>query len=97
MIGIVTTQLFRIQAQAPINTTTIDYYDLGKPLGAAFQIAAMIFVGIACHRFLRQQLSMARGKVWASGWELYVVIIGVLLLLVGLLILVLGVDEMPKR
>jgi len=49
------------------------YYVLGRPLGALFQVAAMILTLIGAHRFWRQQMSMARGKVWASGWEIYVI------------------------
>lgn len=79
MIGIVTAQLFRIELSPPTSSGVLEYYNLGVPLGAFFQAAAMVYVVIGCHRYLRQQLAMARGKVWASGWELYVIMVGTLL------------------
>jgi len=48
---------------------------LGRPLGALFQVAAMALALIGAHRFWRQQMSMARGKVWASGWEIYAIMV----------------------
>ncbi|KAF2154630.1 hypothetical protein K461DRAFT_266022 [Myriangium duriaei CBS 260.36] len=60
MVGITTTQLFRIQLKVSMYPTKIGYFSLGIPLGAAFQVAAMILVAISCHRYLRQQMSMAR-------------------------------------
>ena len=79
MIGIVTAQLFRIELEGSMSTDAFSYYNLGIPLGAVFQGAAMIYVLIGCHRYLRQQLAMARGKVCASGWELHVIMGGTLL------------------
>ena len=66
------TQLLRLAHSINPNQF-FGYYVLGKPLGALFQVAAMILTLIGAHRYWRQQMSMARGKVWASGWEIYVI------------------------
>ena len=71
-MGITVTQLLRLEHSIS-PSPTFGYYVLGRPIGALFQIAAMIVAIIGTHRYLRQQLSMARGKVWASGWELQVI------------------------
>lgn len=72
MIGIVTTQLFNLE-QEQDTRISFGYYALSKPLGALFQIAAILVITIGTHRWWRQQMSMARGKVWAGGWEVYTI------------------------
>ncbi|PNS20383.1 proline-tRNA ligase [Sphaceloma murrayae] len=47
-------------------------------------------------RYMRQQMSMARGKVWASGWEMQTISIGILLLVIVTLVVVMGVDSFRK-
>lgn len=78
MVGIIITQLFRIE-HVPSPSDRISYHDVGKPLGAAFQVAAMAQSALAFIRYLRQQMSMARGKVLANGWELQMIGVGTLL------------------
>jgi len=70
--GVTVSQLLRLAHSIDPNQF-FGYYVLGRPLGALFQVAAMILTLIGAHRFWRQQMSMARGKVWASGWEIYVI------------------------
>lgn len=74
MIGVVTSQLFSLQ-RAVVTLPAFGYFALGKPLGALFQIAAMLVTAIGAHRFWRQQMNMARGRVWAGGWEVYAIMI----------------------
>ncbi|KAL1303656.1 hypothetical protein AAFC00_007012 [Neodothiora populina] len=91
MIGIVTTQLFGLQRR-PVKNASHGYHAFSKPLGALFQIAAMMVTMIGAHRYWRQQMSMARGKVWAGGWELYVIMGTVTLLLMFVFALLIGID-----
>ena len=78
MIGIVTAQLFHLQ-RATTKHASHGYFALGKPLAAVFQIAAILVAAIGTHRFWRQQMNMSRGKVWAGGWEVYVIMATMLL------------------
>ena len=70
MVGILTTQL--LQLQHSIDPSSIyGYHKISKPIGLVFQGTALVVSIIGAHRFWRQQMSMARGKVWAGGWEVY--------------------------
>ncbi|KEQ80071.1 hypothetical protein M438DRAFT_237854, partial [Aureobasidium pullulans EXF-150] len=70
MLGIVTAQLFSLQhSQHP--DPVFGYHALGRPLAALFQSAAIVVILIGGHRFWRQQMNMARGRVWAGGWEIW--------------------------
>lgn len=82
MIGVVTAQLFNLQASAA-SQPALGYFALGKPLGALFQIAAMFVTIVGAHRFWRQQINMARGKVWAGGWEVYAIMVTMFLVRPG--------------
>ena len=70
MLGIVTAQLFSLQhSQHP--DPVFGYHALGRPLAALFQSAAIVVILVGGHRFWRQQMNMARGRVWAGGWEIW--------------------------
>ncbi|KAI5246103.1 hypothetical protein E4T43_02771 [Aureobasidium subglaciale] len=72
MLGIVTAQLFSLQhLPDPASDPVFGYHTLGKPLAALFQSAAIVVILIGGHRFWRQQMNMARGRVWAGGWEIW--------------------------
>jgi hypothetical protein len=74
MLGIVTAQLFSLQRSVdPKHDPIFGYRDLGKPLAGLFQSAAIVVVLFGGHRFWRQQMNMARGKVWAGGWEIWTI------------------------
>lgn len=74
MLGIVTAQLFSLQRSSdPKNDPVFGYHALGKPLAGLFQSAAIVVILIGGHRFWRQQMNMARGKVWAGGWEIWTI------------------------
>ncbi|GAB7344720.1 hypothetical protein MBLNU457_3190t1 [Dothideomycetes sp. NU457] len=89
--GVTVSQLLRL-AHSVDPDQFFGYYVLGRPLGAMFQVAAMILALIGAHRFWRQQMSMARGKVWASGWEIYTIWGLLLALMTGVMILLVVVD-----
>jgi uncharacterized membrane protein YidH (DUF202 family) len=72
MLGIVTAQLFSLQRSVdPAHDPIFGYHTLGKPLAGLFQSAAIVVILIGGHRFWRQQMNMARGRVWAGGWEIW--------------------------
>jgi uncharacterized membrane protein YidH (DUF202 family) len=73
MMGIVIAQLFSLQ-HSP-EKAAFGYHALGKPLAAVFESAAIVVIMIGGHRFWRQQMNMARGKVWAGGWEVWVIMV----------------------
>ena len=78
MLGIVTAQLFSLQhSQHP--DPIFGYHALGKPLATLFQAAAIVVILIGGHRFWRQQMNIARGTVWAGGWEIYTIMAFILL------------------
>lgn len=80
MLGTLIAQLLRLQHSANPEPT-IGFYEIGVPLATACNGVAAIVVLLGAYRFWRQQNALARGKVYAGGWE--VVGIGLLVLLVG--------------
>ena len=91
MTGAIIAQLFRLQ-DTDVPAPGLSYFRLGVPLAALFLSSAIFVVLLGAHRFWRQQSAMARGKVWAGGWEInaimglavgLVVTVFVLLLLAG--------------
>lgn len=80
MLGVLIAQLFRLQHS--LNTEPIfGFYGAGVPLATACNGAATLVVLIGACRFWRQQSALARGKVYAGGWEM--VVIGLVILVVG--------------
>lgn len=78
MMGVTVTQLLRLQHSID-PSHVYGYHVLGRPLGVFFQIAAMAMSIIGGHRYWRQQMCMARGKVWAGGWEIYLIMVSMLI------------------
>lgn len=72
-------QLFRLQSS---QSTRFDFYTVGIPLSVTFQGCAVLVAFMGAFRFWRQQNAIARGKVFAGGWELNC--IGLLALAVSL-------------
>lgn len=72
MMGITITQVLRLERQL-VTLPRFTYFILGKPLGLLFQVAAMTVALTGAYRFRRQQMSMERGKVWAGGWEIHLI------------------------
>lgn len=80
MQGVLVAQLFRLQR--PLETVhRLSFYHVGIPLAVACHAVAVIVALIGSFRFWRQQNAIARGKVYAGGWELNSV--GILLFLVS--------------
>jgi uncharacterized membrane protein YidH (DUF202 family) len=85
MTGIVIAQLFRLQHSVSPDPT-LGYFVLGMPLAATFIVAAMIVLLLGAYRFWRQQGAMARGKIFAGGFEIYVIMAGSLVVCFMLLL-----------
>jgi uncharacterized membrane protein YidH (DUF202 family) len=90
MTGVTITQLFRLQHTYD-PSATFGFYVVGIPLGACFIIGAMVVVFLGALRFWRQQSAMVRGKVWAGGWEVNVIMIGSILVSVALFCTFVGI------
>lgn len=68
-LGVLIAQLFRLQAKSD-SGPSLGFDDLGIPLACSCYGAAILIAFMGAHRFWRQQNAMARGKVYAGGWEL---------------------------
>jgi uncharacterized membrane protein YidH (DUF202 family) len=90
MTGVTITQLFRLQHTYD-PSATFGFYVVGIPLGACFIICAILVVLLGAFRFWRQQNAMVRGKVWAGGWEINVIMVGSILVSVALFFTFVGV------
>jgi uncharacterized membrane protein YidH (DUF202 family) len=78
--GVTIAQLFRLAGSITPGQKPLAP---GLPLAACFIISAMLVVLLGAVRFWRQQTAMARGKVWAGGFEILLII--ALFVLVSLL------------
>ncbi|KAK7191681.1 uncharacterized protein CC84DRAFT_1115765 [Paraphaeosphaeria sporulosa] len=72
MTGIITAQLFRLQHSSSPNPR-IGFVVLGVPLAASFIALGMLVLLLGALRFWRQQRALVKGRVWAGGWELLVI------------------------
>lgn len=72
MLGIVVAQLYRLQHSA-IPNPVFGYFVLSKPIAAILQCSALGMVLLGGIRFWRQQSAMARGKVRAGGFEIWLI------------------------
>ncbi|CZT19489.1 uncharacterized protein RCC_05340 [Ramularia collo-cygni] len=91
MLGVLVAQLYRLQHSATPDPT-FGYFALGKPLSAILQCAALGTVLLGGIRFWRQQSAMARGKVYACGFEMLIIMGFVGLLLLTLFVLHIALD-----
>jgi uncharacterized membrane protein YidH (DUF202 family) len=90
MTGVVIAQLFRLQ-HSFTPSQNFGFFVVGIPLGSCFIIAAMIVIFLGAFRFWRQQKAMVRGKIWAGGWEINVIMVGSVLVSLALLVVLVGV------
>lgn len=74
MLGVVTAQLFRLQRQI-MPDAGIGYFLLGVPLAVTCIICAVLLVLLGGYRFWRQQQALVRGKIYAGGWEVKLIVI----------------------
>ena len=78
MLGVVIAQLLRLERSIS-PSPVFGFFITSKPLAGLFQGAALGVILLGAIRYLRQQSAMARGKVHAGGWEIFL-IVGFLLL-----------------
>ncbi|CAI7638476.1 unnamed protein product [Penicillium glandicola] len=76
MQGVLVAQLFRLQ-RSLTEVDRLSFHEVGIPLAVICHFVAVIVALIGAFRFWRQQNAVARGKVYAGGWELNLV--GILL------------------
>ena len=55
----------------------------GEFLAAACNGVAIVVILVGAHRFWRQQIAMARGKVFAGGWELNITVVLIIIVSAG--------------
>ncbi|KAJ5400283.1 hypothetical protein N7465_010772 [Penicillium sp. CMV-2018d] len=87
MQGVLVAQLFRLQR--PSHTVDrLSFYEVGIPLSVVCHFVAVVVALIGAFRFWRQQNAIARGKVYAGGWELNSVGILLFMVIVATLVLI---------
>jgi uncharacterized membrane protein YidH (DUF202 family) len=69
MMGVVTTQLFTLQA-SHVPNMNLSFFSLGEPLGCVCQGAALVNVLIGAYRFWYQQSAMVKGLATGGGYDL---------------------------
>jgi uncharacterized membrane protein YidH (DUF202 family) len=69
MQGVLVAQLFRLQRPHG-KADRLSFHEIGVPLSVACHFVAIVVALIGAFRFWRQQNAIARGKVYAGGWEL---------------------------
>jgi uncharacterized membrane protein YidH (DUF202 family) len=72
MTGVTIAQLFRIQ-HAPDTNPTFGFYVIGRPLSAMFISMAILVMVVGAFRFWKLQGGLVRGKAYAGGWEVLLV------------------------
>lgn len=71
MQGVLIAQLFHLYSpESDRSGTRFTYAAVGVPLSVTFQSCAIVVAILGAARFWRQQTAIARGKVFAGGWEL---------------------------
>ncbi|OQE41928.1 hypothetical protein PENCOP_c004G07434 [Penicillium coprophilum] len=104
MQGVLVAQLFRLQRPLT-EVDRLSFHEVGIPLSVACHGVAVIVALVGAIRFWRQQNAIARGKVYAGGWELnsvgvliFAVIVATLVLTVIILIQIdLSSSALPNR
>ncbi|KIV99515.1 uncharacterized protein PV09_08821 [Verruconis gallopava] len=91
MLGVVIAQLFQLQ-HSPNASPTFGYLVTGKPLAGCFIASSIVVLLVGAIRFWRQQAAMVRGKIWAGGWEIYLIMALSLALCVTVFAITVGVS-----
>ncbi|CDM33097.1 hypothetical protein DTO013E5_5712 [Penicillium roqueforti] len=86
--GVLIAQLFRLQAAEEL-ADRLGFGQVGTPLSVACHCVAIIVALVGAYRFWRQQNAIARGRVYAGGWDMNSV--GVLLGCITITVLVVSV------
>ena len=72
VLGTVIAQFFRLQS-SPTPHAKLGLFALGIPLACVCHGTALLYALLGAYRFWRQQTAIARGKVWAGGFELKII------------------------
>ncbi|KXT07606.1 hypothetical protein AC578_10152 [Pseudocercospora eumusae] len=91
MLGTITAQLYRLQ-HSPTPDPVFGYFVLSKPLSGIFHCLALAMVLLGAIRYFRQQAAMARGMVHAGGWEIFLIVASMSLLMFALFALHIALD-----
>ncbi|KAJ5371728.1 hypothetical protein N7517_003734 [Penicillium concentricum] len=83
--GVLIAQLFRLQAAEAL-ADRLGFRKVGTPLSVACYCVGILVALVGAYRFWRQQNAIARGKIYAGGWELNSV--GILLGCITLTVLI---------
>ncbi|KAJ5520957.1 hypothetical protein N7463_001410 [Penicillium fimorum] len=67
--GVLIAQLFRLQAAEEL-ADRLGFRRVGTPLSVACYCVGILVALVGAYRFWRQQNAIARGKIYAGGWEL---------------------------
>ena len=81
-LGVFIAQLFRLQHTEKPNPI-FGYFVLGIPLSCICTGAAIFTNLLGAYRFWRQQNAMLRGKILCGGWEVYAILVTVLVVCYG--------------
>jgi len=72
MTGVLIAQLFRLQHTASPNPD-FGFYVIGRPLSITFIGMAILVMLVGTFRFWKLQNGLIRGKAYAGGWEILVI------------------------
>ncbi|KAJ6186575.1 hypothetical protein N7519_007876 [Penicillium mononematosum] len=86
--GVLIAQLFRLQAAEAL-ADRLGFRRVGTPLSVACHCVAILVALVGAYRFWRQQSAIARGRIFAGGWELNSV--GILLGCITLTVLIVSI------
>ncbi|KGO73834.1 protein of unknown function DUF202 [Penicillium italicum] len=86
MQGVLVAQLLRLQRPSK-KVDRLSFHEVGIPLSVTCHFVAVVVALIGAFRFWRQQNAIARGKVYAGGWELNSVGILLFIIIVATLVL----------
>jgi uncharacterized membrane protein YidH (DUF202 family) len=70
--GVTIAQLFHLQ-HAPNANRNFGFYVIGRPLSVIFNGMAILMILIGAYRFWRLQHGLVRGKAYAGGWEILLI------------------------
>lgn len=74
MLGVIIAQLLRLQ-RSENPDPKLGFFVSGVPLASICIIAAVIVLLGGTFRFWRQQNAILRGKVYAGGWEIAIILV----------------------
>ena len=72
LFGVSAAQLFRLQGTLDPSLIST-YFRLGRPIGAAAEIVAIVVVVLGAVRCWMQQRRILRGVVRGRGWEMFAI------------------------